>query len=449
MTRVRGAVGVCAVSATLFLNCAAVAAADTGSEGGDSPSQSSANANPSPAGAAAGGPTSTIKNARPGAVIAGVLQDRLRTTVRDFTGALNGSGTLHLPPKVTIFPKPRTQQKSSEPEGKTANTSTSEAAPEADSPVAEPTSPDPTVAGGTATTLAATEDTTPASPAGPTPPSPAATIKLGPPPLSPLAASVAGSVHSAANSVKDAVDALPALLAALPTSKDPIGDVLATVQSMLISVGISVTTISEIPGDLSTLLGFPAATTPPVATVTGGAPLHPATAPATVSPIDLLPVLLAPAPADTAVVAGPVTVPPVFAGTTSVGLGQELTRTAPLSLHGASSAGSTASVLERAVSKILVPVSIAALAALALPGVGGLLVLSVLGVRIGYRQAKANFVLQASGISRFAGPGPLGVVRSGSFIALHTRAAHPRSSARTAAPAVVSLRAVSSMDRAA
>ena len=72
------------------------------------------------------------------------------------------------------------------------------------------------------------------------------------------------------------------------------------------------------------------------------------------------------------------------------------------------------------------------------------LVVSVLGVRIGYRQAKANFVLQASGISRFAGPGPLGVVRSGSFIALHTR------TARTRTAAVVPLRSVSTaFDRAA
>lgn len=449
MTRMRGAVGVCAVSATLFLNCAAVAVADTGSEGSDSGSKSSASTDSSPAGAATGGPTSTIKNARPGAVIAGAVQDKVRTVVRDFTGALNGAGGAHHPPKVTIFPKPRSQQKSSESDSDGSATSVAAATSEPDGSAQQPTAQDQAVTDDTPVTPAASGgDSGTVSPAASTPPSVAATAKLGPPSVSPLAASVAGSFHSAATSVKDAVDALPALLAALPTSKDPIGDVLATVQSMLISVGDSVTTITEIPGDLSTLLGFPAGTVPAATTVTGGAPLHTTTAPAAVSPIDLLPVLLAPVPADTRVVAGPVTVPPVFAGTTSVGLDQELTRTVPMALHGASSAGSTASVLERAVSKMLIPVSIAALATLALPGVGGLLVLSVLGVRIGYRQAKANFVLQASGISRFAGPGPLGVVRSGSFIALHTRTAHTRS-ARTGTPAVVTLRAVPTMDRAA
>ncbi len=449
MTRMRGAVGVCAVSATLFLNCAAIAVADTGSEGGDSGSKSSASADSSSAGAATGGPTSTIKNARPGTVIAGNLQEQVRTAVRDFTGALNGAGGVHHPPKVTIFPKPRSQQKAGEPDSDGSTGSASTATSDPDSSAQQPSTQDQAVTDGTAVTPAAAGgDSGTVSPAASTPPSVPATAKPGPPSGSPLAASVAGSLHSAASSVKDAVDALPALLAALPTSKDPIGDVLATVQSMLTSVGDSVTTITEIPGDLSTLLGFPAGTAPVTTTATGGAPLHTTTAPAAVSPIDLLPVLLAPVPTDTPVVAGPVAVPPVFAGTTSVGLGQELTRTVPMALHGASSAGSTASVLERAVSKMLIPVSIAALATLALPGVGGLLVLSVLGVRIGYRQAKANFVLQASGISRFAGPGPLGVVRSGSFITLHTRAAQPRST-RTGTPAVVTLRAVHTMDRAA
>jgi hypothetical protein len=54
--------------------------------------------------------------------------------------------------------------------------------------------------------------------------------------------------------------------------------------------------------------------------------------------------------------------------------------------------------------------SVWTLAAVALPGVGGLVILLLGGVRIGYRQAKAGFALQATGIARFARPGPLGVV---------------------------------------
>lgn len=447
MTRMRSAVSVCALSATLFLSGGAVAAADTGGEGGGTSSQGGSSTGESQTGAGTGTVSSTTKNARPGAVIAGILQDRIRTTVRDFTGALGGAGIHRQPPKVTIYPAPRTQQPASEPdtEASTESSTAPTATAEPDGAVQESAAPEPS------TTPAVTGETAPVAgtPSTPASNSPFSFPAVKPPPVGLLAASVSGSLHSAADSVKDAVDALPALLASLPTSKDPIREVLATVQAVLNSVGDSVTTISAIPADISTLLGFPASTAPVTTTTIGDAALPTATVPAAVTPMDLLPALLAPpTPADTLGTVGPATAPPAFAGTISAGLTQELARTTPLSLHGASSAGATDSVLERAVSKLLVPVSIAALAALALPGLGGLLVVSALGVRIGYRQAKANFVLQASGIARFAGPGPLGVVRSGSFIALHTRTAHARS-ARTAQPVVVPLRAVASLDRAA
>jgi hypothetical protein len=65
---------------------------------------------------------------------------------------------------------------------------------------------------------------------------------------------------------------------------------------------------------------------------------------------------------------------------------------------------------------VLVSVSLAALAGAALPGVGGLGIFTAAGVRVGYRQAKAGLALQPPGIARFARPGPLGVVRSGSLV---------------------------------
>ena len=72
----------------------------------------------------------------------------------------------------------------------------------------------------------------------------------------------------------------------------------------------------------------------------------------------------------------------------------------------------------------VLPVSLAALAALALPGAGGLTILTAAGVRVGYRQAKAGFALRAAGIAGFARPGavPLGVVRSGSVVVIRPRA---------------------------
>ena len=67
--------------------------------------------------------------------------------------------------------------------------------------------------------------------------------------------------------------------------------------------------------------------------------------------------------------------------------------------------------------------ALAALLLAALPGLGGLLVLTGAGTRLGYRQAKAGIALRTAGIARFARSGPIGVVRSGSLV--HVR---PRSS---------------------
>ena len=80
------------------------------------------------------------------------------------------------------------------------------------------------------------------------------------------------------------------------------------------------------------------------------------------------------------------------------------------------------SSLERTITAVLVPVSLAALALACLPGIAGLLIISAAGMAVGYRQAKAAVTLRAVGIARFARLGPLGVVRSGSLVAMHPRA---------------------------
>ncbi len=66
--------------------------------------------------------------------------------------------------------------------------------------------------------------------------------------------------------------------------------------------------------------------------------------------------------------------------------------------------------------------ALAALLLAALPGLGGLLVLTGAGTRLGYRQAKAGIALQTAGIAGFARSGPIGVVRSGSLVYLRPRA---------------------------
>jgi hypothetical protein len=87
------------------------------------------------------------------------------------------------------------------------------------------------------------------------------------------------------------------------------------------------------------------------------------------------------------------------------------------------------SILQHTVDAVLAPLSMLALAALASPGVVGLLLLSAAGMFVGYRQAKAASMLRAVGIARFVKAGPLGVVRSGGLIALHAR---PATAARPA-----------------
>jgi hypothetical protein len=94
--------------------------------------------------------------------------------------------------------------------------------------------------------------------------------------------------------------------------------------------------------------------------------------------------------------------------------------TAPPASNGAS----PRSFFRDVFSKLPLPVaaSLAALAAAALPGVGGLLILNAAGARIGYRQAKFGFAVHTSGIARFARPGPVGVLRSGSLVFVRPRA---------------------------
>jgi len=79
------------------------------------------------------------------------------------------------------------------------------------------------------------------------------------------------------------------------------------------------------------------------------------------------------------------------------------------------------SVIQHTVNAFLAPLSLVILAALASPGVAGLLLLSAAGMFVGYRQARAASMLRAVGIARFVKSGPLGVVRSGSLVAVHRR----------------------------
>ncbi|MBX7435322.1 hypothetical protein JDV09_24945 [Mycobacterium sp. Y57] len=79
--------------------------------------------------------------------------------------------------------------------------------------------------------------------------------------------------------------------------------------------------------------------------------------------------------------------------------------------------------IANAVREKLRNVSLTELALAALPGIAGLVVFFATGIGLGHRQAKFGFVMQMTGIMRFAPSGPVGVVRSGSFIAVHPKKA--------------------------
>ena len=88
-----------------------------------------------------------------------------------------------------------------------------------------------------------------------------------------------------------------------------------------------------------------------------------------------------------------------FGATTQLGRPSSLPATARSASNGAVSMGVQSVVLRHPYGELLLPVSLWALAAVALPGAGGLVVLTAAGVRVGYRQAKAGFVVQAAGIA--------------------------------------------------
>ncbi|KRE30302.1 hypothetical protein ASG82_24600 [Mycobacterium sp. Soil538] len=66
-------------------------------------------------------------------------------------------------------------------------------------------------------------------------------------------------------------------------------------------------------------------------------------------------------------------------------------------------------------------VSVWALFTAAALGLFGMISLAGLGVTVGFRQAKAGYALQACGLARFTGPGPLGVVREAGFVDIQSR----------------------------
>ena len=238
-------------------------------------------------------------------------------------------------------------------------------------------------------------------------------------PVKPVAI-VVGPVTNAVATVTTVVMSVPGLLASLPTSATPVADVITSVQEMLTAVTAAVVPLLQVPNDLISLLGISAVDAGAIVGrgVTAGAN-PPVLATRASQWLELPPKSLVGSAASLDVIVPPPTVRDIA----MTGLHSELPVSGTASpAQNVSNESGMGSFLEHAVSALLVPASVSALAAVALPGVGGLLIICAAGMRIGYRQAKALMEVRRAGLASFAGPGPLGVVRSGSLVAMRPRA---------------------------
>jgi hypothetical protein len=107
----------------------------------------------------------------------------------------------------------------------------------------------------------------------------------------------------------------------------------------------------------------------------------------------------------------------------AVGRASAVSGMAPLAPDAAVPIGAGSS-FRHVFSGLLLPVSLWALAAGALPGAGGFVIITLAGARVGYRQAKAGVALRTTGIAHFARPGPLGIVRPMALPVVVPRALH-------------------------
>ena len=206
----------------------------------------------------------------------------------------------------------------------------------------------------------------------------------------------------------------------------PVSDISAWVQDTLSSVAGAVVVLAQLRSDLSSFLLGVAGAQPAVGGVGGSHHRRPSAA-AGASRLALgLPFagILSPPLSG----ASRLPVPGEATGVATldvIALGRASAESgmAPLTAGAAFPIAAGAS-LRQVFGELLLPVSLWALAAGALPGVGGLVILFSTGARLGYRQAKAGFAVRTAGIASFARSGavPLGVVRSAALVVIRPRA---------------------------
>lgn len=384
--------GVCALSAGLFIGSAggAIAWADTESTGSAAQSQG------------AESPSADVGSASaPATKAATSLRTTLQATVEGLTSTLRSIRRLGQPHSTDPGPAAtETAATNTESNNDGSDPTAVDPSPTAAEP--SPTAADPNEVASDQTVVASESTTVP----------PATN------PVAPVSTVVEPVANAVANLVS-VIGSVPATVLALPTSPTPITDVITMIQEMLTSVTNVVVTLAQLPSNLYSLLSDPTVT--PTSTVGGGVNPHasaPALATRASQSLEVAPIFLAGGmalPADIAPLES-------LGDIATTGLSNELPASGIASpVQDVIVRSGLRSFLEHTVSALFVPASLSALAAVALPGVGGLLIICALGVRVGYRQAKALLQVRRAGIACFAGPGPLGVVRSGSLVAPRPR----------------------------
>lgn len=314
-------------------------------------------------------------------------------------------------------------------------------------PSATPPAADPAGAPTDAPTTVAADDSgsTPATPTAPKKTSPAAVTPLATALSSTLAATnqithtatqavVDGVVAPSAAAIGDSVQNVAAPVGTLSAQLTaPLPDVLSSIQALLTSTTDAIAPVTQLPTDLLSLLGATGAQ--PVTGRTG----TDSRATLAATPSAMLPTtqVLADesAAASTVAETAPQTLPVAAtarsAGTNTIAQASAMNASARATPGDVMSEGLQAFL--NSYGALVIAASLSALAAAALPGLLAFLVPTVAGVGLGYRQAKAGIALRASGIARFAGSGPMGIVRTGSLISLRSSAVRVSRPARPAA----------------
>ena len=403
-THLRLAAGICVLTSGLLIGSAggAIAAADDESTGsGSTTTQGQATQDPGQSVSPASAPTAAA-TATPATSTPTSTRPTLRQIIR----------------KLQLLGKPRQRTVVVESTRDPVTTGTETAKHDAD------------VAAGTSDTVASDSNivatdsnvTTPATKVAASDSDvPAPSVNPAPPPM----VTVVAPVTDAVAKVAAVALSIPGLVMSLPASKTPVADVITLVQEMLTAVGDVVVALAQVPSDFYSLFGVVAAN--PTVMYAGGD----GTAGVAAAARSALPPPMSPVPAQVPPISGieglpgfgNITAPAVLGGIAATGLSQDLSLsgTAPMVTEGVGPT-SALSFLEHTVRAVLAPASLTALAAIALPGIGGLLIICAAGMRVGYRQAKAVLAVRSTGIARFIRQGPLGVVRSGSLVALRPRA---------------------------